>query len=398
MVVPVVVGASLAVLNWAAAGPGRPVGRRLPRLRRLDGASASAIPTARSPAFSAMVMHFAWSAGFWLQLLDFRKREASHHDQASNSGPRLRIDICVCTYRRPELDETLRSLAAQWPAERDGADHRRRQRRRAERAGSVSNALRGARAVRDRLCALPGLQHLDRPQCLPGEQRPAISSPSSTMTRPRRTNGSRELDRHGRRRPGADAVLGPVRAVYCEARAALDEAEAISIRRARSGSVARSAPATPATCLLRRAPRRPLPAGASTLRCGSTGGEDTEYFTQLHEAGGRIAFAPQAGCLRAACRPTAPRFSWLTKRRFSVGQTHGRLLAEQGCEGWLLPRDRLAVGKSGLLLRGLRLARRSRPATATAICLRGVMHAGAVSGLAGMREIQLYGQLGSTTR
>ena len=27
--------------------------------------------------FSAMVMHLAWSAGFWLQLLDFRKREAA---------------------------------------------------------------------------------------------------------------------------------------------------------------------------------------------------------------------------------------------------------------------------------------------------------------------------------
>ena len=49
---------------------GRPVGGGLHRLRRLDGASASAIPTARWPAFSAMVMHLAWSVGFWLQLLD----------------------------------------------------------------------------------------------------------------------------------------------------------------------------------------------------------------------------------------------------------------------------------------------------------------------------------------
>ena len=38
--------------------------------------SGSAIPTARWPRFSAMVMHLAWSAGFWLQLLDFRNREA----------------------------------------------------------------------------------------------------------------------------------------------------------------------------------------------------------------------------------------------------------------------------------------------------------------------------------
>jgi succinoglycan biosynthesis protein ExoA len=26
--------------------------------------------------FSAMVMHLAWSAGFWLHILDFRKSEA----------------------------------------------------------------------------------------------------------------------------------------------------------------------------------------------------------------------------------------------------------------------------------------------------------------------------------
>ena len=28
-------------------------------------------------AFSAMVMHFAWSAGFWMELLSFRNRKVS---------------------------------------------------------------------------------------------------------------------------------------------------------------------------------------------------------------------------------------------------------------------------------------------------------------------------------
>ena len=75
LVFPVVAGASLAVLNlaalipaalWAAAcigyGVWMAVGQRNPY-----GPLAG---------FSAMVMHLAWSLGFWLQLLAPRKREA----------------------------------------------------------------------------------------------------------------------------------------------------------------------------------------------------------------------------------------------------------------------------------------------------------------------------------
>lgn len=76
MVFPVVAGASLAVLNWAALIPaalwaavclGYGVWMALGQRNRYG-------PLA---GFSAMVMHLAWSAGFWLQLLGFRKREAT---------------------------------------------------------------------------------------------------------------------------------------------------------------------------------------------------------------------------------------------------------------------------------------------------------------------------------
>lgn len=76
MVAPVVAGASLAFLSWAAFVPAgvwmvacvgygiwMAVGHRNPY-----GPLA---------AFSAMVMHLGWSAGFWMQLLDFRKRETT---------------------------------------------------------------------------------------------------------------------------------------------------------------------------------------------------------------------------------------------------------------------------------------------------------------------------------
>ncbi|NLS06447.1 glycosyltransferase [Rhizobium sp. P32RR-XVIII] len=75
-VVPLFIGAFLAVLNWIAVIPfslwavacvgygfWMAVGQRNPY-----GPLA---------ALSAMVMHFAWSAGFWMELLSFRNRKAS---------------------------------------------------------------------------------------------------------------------------------------------------------------------------------------------------------------------------------------------------------------------------------------------------------------------------------
>lgn len=75
MVFPVVAGMSLAFLNlaalvpaalWAAACLGYGVWMAVSQRN----------PYGPLVGFSAMVMHLAWSAGFWLQILDFRKGEA----------------------------------------------------------------------------------------------------------------------------------------------------------------------------------------------------------------------------------------------------------------------------------------------------------------------------------
>lgn len=76
MVLPVVAGASLAVLNlaalipaglWAAVCLGYGVWLAVDQRN----------PYGPLAGFSAMVMHLAWSTGFWLQVLDPRTREAS---------------------------------------------------------------------------------------------------------------------------------------------------------------------------------------------------------------------------------------------------------------------------------------------------------------------------------
>lgn len=74
LVAPAVAGTSLALLNWAAL---LPVGMWAAlclgygawiAIRQRD-------PWGPLAGFAAMVMHLAWSAGFWLQVIAFRRRE-----------------------------------------------------------------------------------------------------------------------------------------------------------------------------------------------------------------------------------------------------------------------------------------------------------------------------------
>lgn len=75
-VVPVFIGAFLAVLTWAAAIP-----FGLWAVACIGYGFWMAVgqknPYGPLAAFSAMVMHFAWSAGFWLELLNFRGRRVA---------------------------------------------------------------------------------------------------------------------------------------------------------------------------------------------------------------------------------------------------------------------------------------------------------------------------------
>ena len=110
----------------------------------------------------------------------------------------------------------------------------------------------------------------------------------------------------------------------------------------------------------------------------------------MHEAGGSIAFAPQA-LVDEPVPAARARFSWLAKRRFRSGQTHGRLLGQKRLAAGLLPQD------SGSPRPRPPIASRRRrrscvvPQRRNRYALRGVMHVGAVVGLLGVREIRLYG-------
>jgi succinoglycan biosynthesis protein ExoM len=58
------------------------------------------------------------------------------------------------------------------------------------------------------------------------------------------------------------------------------------------------------------------------------GGEDTVFFSDVWQAGGKIAYAPDARVTEAVAVERAS-WLWLVKRRFRFGQTHALVLMQE---------------------------------------------------------------------
>ena len=292
------------------------------------------------------------------------------------------VDICICTYRRSYLEQTLRSLAGldlpreltvrvivadndTWPSARELVE-------------KVSPDL--PFDLRYIHCPAANIS-LARNTCLDaaGGDFLAFVDDDSTVS-PQWLASLVEAARA----TGADAVLGPVRAIYSPSAPAW----------MRRGDFHSTAPVQvdgeirtgySGNAMLRRASDH-VAGRRFNLALGRTGGEDTEYFAQLHRAGGRIAYAPSAVVEEPVTVGRAS-FAWLAKRRFRSGQTHGRLLAQKHRR---LPQAGLAASKA-LFSFGAALGLAAIPHRRNRQALRGLMHVGAVSGLLGLREIRLYG-------
>jgi succinoglycan biosynthesis protein ExoM len=127
------------------------------------------------------------------------------------------------------------------------------------------------------------------------------------------------------------------------------------------------------------------------LARGQTGGEDTEFFDQVHKAGGMIAYAAKAW-VDELVTPERATFGWLGKRRFRVGQTHGHLLRSRSAgkaraRQFALASAKVAFCFVSAVVTTLWPVRRNRSV------LRGIMHVGVLSGLLGVQEIRQYGVL-----
>lgn len=300
---------------------------------------------------------------------------------------KLRIDIGVCTFRRPELMNTLCSLAAlRVPGEAvlriivADNDVTPSARERVEwLAGGIPHEIRYVHAPAQNISVA-------RNACLDHAEGDFLAFIDDDETADRDWLAKLLEEAQA---TGADAVLGPVKAEY-----GFDAPQWM-----RRGDFHSTFPVwvngtilTGYTCnaLLRLA--SPAVAGRRfSLALGRTGGEDTEFFSKIYETGGRIAYAPEAWVHEIVPAQRA-RFSWLAKRRFRSGQTHGRLLAEKRSGPGLLPAAALAGAKAAYCFT-IAAVMAFLPTHRNRSLLRGILHTGAVSGMLGLREIRQYGEI-----
>ncbi|MBD9375297.1 glycosyltransferase family 2 protein [Rhizobium sp. ARZ01] len=294
------------------------------------------------------------------------------------------IDIAVCTFRRPELERTLRSLAnIDVPADSSVriivADN--------DVVPSAAGLVENLRAE------IPfGIDYIHCPASNISIARNACLDQSRgeflAFIDDDETASPEWLVRlvETMSENGADVVLGPVKAQYGTAPKWMRRADLHSTRPVWVGGEIR----TGYTCnVLLRLTARPLAGRRFSLSLGRTGGEDTEFFSLAKHAGARIAFAPTAWVHEPVTESRAT-FAWLARRRYRMGQTHGRLLADRPHNGGRVAQVGLAAAKS-LFCAGACIATAFFPAQRYRYALRAIMHAGAVSGLMGVREIEQYG-------
>jgi succinoglycan biosynthesis protein ExoM len=297
--------------------------------------------------------------------------------------PVQRIDVCVCTYRRASIVDTLRSLAAQTlpPGYR-------------LRAVVVDNddTPSAGVTVLETCTALDlSCRYLHAPaRNISVARNAALGAADAGLVAFIDDDETASpgwiaalIERH--LATGAEIVLGPVAAVYGEGPSWLRQADLHSIRPVfRRGGID-----TGYSCnvlLDRSAMTTAMRACRFDPALGRTGGEDTLFFSQLHALGARIVFAEDA-VVQEAVPPQRAWLGWLMKRAFRCGQTHARVLvATPRWKPWLIA---VASAKCAFCA-GAVVCRAPWPARWRQFAVRTALHAGVVSRLAGVADLELY--------
>lgn len=295
------------------------------------------------------------------------------------------IDICVCTFQRPQLAATLHSLAALRLPSGYGvrvivADNDETQSARplVERMGEISPLkityvhapARNISVARNACLDASDADFVafidDDEEATPDWLCELVDAAESS---------------------GADVVLGPVRAVYSpNAPHWMRSADFHSTFPVEVAGEIR----TGYTCNVLMRMHSPCVAGRRfNLERGQTGGEDTEFFAEIHQAEGRIAYAPNAW-VEEAVPDNRASFGWLARRRFRMGQTHGRLLAQKAAGFARLGELTLVTAKIAYSFT-FALLLVVNPVGRNRSLLRGIMHTGVAGGLLGSRELRQYG-------
>lgn len=118
---------------------------------------------------------------------------------------------------------------------------------------------------------------------------------------------------------------------------------------------------------------------------GRSGGEDTEFFTRLYGQGRRYVAAPEA----SVSEPTAAdrlTLKWLTHRAFRAGQTHALTYVASGQRG----RGLVSAMAKAAACMGLSTVLAWNGVARRRLWVRGALHRGVAARLLGVRDLQLY--------
>jgi succinoglycan biosynthesis protein ExoM len=291
------------------------------------------------------------------------------------------VDVCLCTFRRSGVVDTLRSLAAQrlppdiamrvvvadnddMPSARDRVVAA------AEAAGlSLHYVHAPARNI-----------SIARNACLDAAMAPLIAFIDDDELAPPGWLAALLL---GMQASGAPIVLGPVQAHYGG-----DLPRWLAAADLHSTTPAIRADGTIDTgyscnVLFRRGI---VKTARFDPALGRTGGEDDVFFSGLFRDGHRIAFARDAQLIEIV-PPTRASLRWLIRRWFRNGQTYAAIRLDAGDRpaGLAMRAGAKAIACAGAAVIQGWSAARSRRAL-----VRGALHVGAFSRTLGKRELELY--------
>lgn len=289
------------------------------------------------------------------------------------------IDICICTFRRPFLAQTLASLAKLQVGGHDvrviiaDNDHEPSGQQRVEAISrTFPFPITYVHAPAANICVA-------RNACLDHAAADFVAfvDDDETVTPCWLTE---LLDEAAA--TGAAAVLGPVKAVYGpSAPRWMVDGDFHSTLPVFVGGEIR----TGYTCNVLIRWSAPYNGLRFDLALGQSGGEDTAFFYQLTTLGGRIGFAP-AALVEEPVPAERASMDWLVRRRLRFGQTHGMLHAGSRARG-------LAVVAAKISYCGAMTALTTfSPVSRRRNWLRAVLHVGVAGGMLGVRQAAHYGQ------
>ncbi len=294
----------------------------------------------------------------------------------------MRIDICICTFRRPQVTDTLASVEA---AERpEGA---------ALRLVVIDNDDTPSAKARVRDAA----QDMDLPVHYVHAPGANISIARNAGLDAAAADWIAFLDDDEivdpdwltalvarQQATGADAVFGHSRAIYgSDAPAWIVAGDFHSQFAAPRGDVVE----TGHTCnALLRWGDAPWRDERFDIARGRSGGEDTEFFFRLRRMGARYAIADDS-IVREEVPAIRASLGWLLKRRFRIGQSYAAV-AQSG-----LDRARLfaTAALKALYCYARALPAWPKPDRRAFWLMRGTMHAGVCAGCLRLRQAALYG-------